>query len=253
MLPTPIHFPLNAPQIEEMITLHRPLCKIGNTPAHIGAHPCFQAFISQQISHSITPAKEMPKVTPVKISCLMFEVSDIRAEDRQIKLGRLDLMKYHEGVAFNNHIWEIKSQAQVDRMKTSSGLNYKNRRQHPFGGRHRSAPIGRPRSFTYATSNSRRVKLNNVKQPILQECLRKLTRPGYVQVHPDTSNGGTVTEMCSKVSTAAKHRGKQASEHSRRLYRLEKLGMKLQNIHHVAGDPRIVTDSDTRAYTHTLP
>ncbi|MBA0754184.1 hypothetical protein Gogos_021770, partial [Gossypium gossypioides] len=89
-------------------------------------------------------------------------------------------MKYHKGVAFNNHIWEIKSHAQVDRMKTSSGLNCKSRRSTQI---------------------------------------------------PTTK--GQSQKMCSKVSTAAKYRGKQASERSRRLYRLEKLGMKLRNIRHV--------------------
>ncbi|KAL1086238.1 hypothetical protein V6Z11_D08G103900 [Gossypium hirsutum] len=44
---------------------------------------------------------------------------------------------------------------------------------------------------------------------------------------------GQSQKMCSKVSTAAKYRGKQASERSRRLYRLEKLGLKLRNIRHV--------------------
>ncbi|TYJ22107.1 hypothetical protein E1A91_A08G105000v1 [Gossypium mustelinum] len=50
----------------------------------------------------------------------------------------------------------------------------------------------------------------------------------FRKVHPDTSNGGTVTE-----DVLQSFNSRQAPEHSRRLYRLKKLGMILRNICHV--------------------
>ncbi|PPS05589.1 hypothetical protein GOBAR_AA15055 [Gossypium barbadense] len=142
-------------------------------------------------------------------------------------------MNYHEGVTFNNHIWEIKSQAQVDRMKTSNGLNCKSRR-YMFTNHHvqsQYSPMVISDNNSSAGCPERgmksriRVDFQTVfvqgSPPLIPNRAPKKLHLCHIQFrkHASKSSLGQVMcrstqipvtegqsqKMCSKVSIAAKH------------------------------------------------